>query len=143
MKRTASTSSTPIRITRTPRASWRISRAQGSAAIARGSRSTRLPDGTGYIVVHRPVGRRQRAHIYPREGAPGNPHDHAREIAVVRGGADATDGMEISSARLGPGLPHGVMVAMNSASRNFLVFRWQDVAAAMEPPLRMTGRNLP
>ena len=75
-------------------------------------------------------------HIYPREGTPGNPHDHSREVAVVRGGADATDGLEISSAALGPTLPYGVMVAMNSRPMNFLVFRWEDIAAAVKPPLR-------
>jgi hypothetical protein len=35
------------------------------------------------------------------------------------------------------------MAAMNSASKNFLVFRWQDVAAAIDPPLRSSGQNLP
>ena len=50
---------------------------------------------------------------------------------------------EISSAPLGPGLPHGVMVAMNSEPRNFLVFRWQDVAAAVKPPLRLSANRRP
>jgi hypothetical protein len=31
------------------------------------------------------------------------------------------------------------MIAMNSGPRNFLVFRWQDVASAVEPALRMPG----
>jgi 3-phytase len=98
-----------------------------------------LADGKGYIVCTDQLDDDSEYHIYPREGAPGNPHDHSREIAVVRGGADATDGLEISSAPLGPGLSHGIMVAMNSEARNFLVFRWQDVASAIEPPLRMNG----
>jgi 3-phytase len=101
----------------------------------------RFPDGTGYIVVTDQLDDDSEYHVYPREGGPGNPHDHSREMAVVRGGADATDGLEISSSSLGPGLPSGIMVAMNSEPRNFLVFRWQDVAAALEPPLRM--RNQP
>ena len=102
-----------------------------------------LPDGTGYIVCTDQLDGDSEYHIYPREGAAGNPHDHSREIAVVRGGADATDGLEISSAGLGPGLPHGVMIAMNSEARNFLVFRWQDVAPEIAPPLRMTGEARP
>ena len=57
-----------------------------------------LPDGTGYIICTDQLDDDSEYHIYPREGAPGNPHDHSREIAVVRGGADATDGLEISSA---------------------------------------------
>jgi 3-phytase len=96
-----------------------------------------LPDGTGYIVATDQLDEDSEYHLYPREGAPGSPHDHSREIAVLRGGADATDGIEISSRALGPGLPNGVFVAMNSGPRNFLVFRWQDVAAAVKPALRV------
>ena len=98
-----------------------------------------FPDGTGYIVGTDQLDDDSEYHLFPREGAPGNPHDHSREIAVLRGGADATDGIEISSHPLGPGLPGGIMVAMNSESRNFLVFRWQDVAGAVKPALRIAG----
>lgn len=98
-----------------------------------------LPDGTGYIVCTDQLDRDSEYHVYPREGAAGDPHNHSREIAVLRGGADATDGLEISSTPLGPGLPHGIMIAMNSTPRNFLIYRWQDVAAAVRPSLRMNG----
>ena len=98
-----------------------------------------LPDGTGYIVCTDQLDDDSEYHIYPREGSPGNPHDHSRETAVLRGGADSTDGIEISSSALGLGLPNGVMIAMNSAPRNFLVFRWQDVARVVEPNLRLNG----
>jgi hypothetical protein len=30
------------------------------------------------------------------------------------------------------------MVVMNSTPQNFLVFRWQDVATAVEPALRVS-----
>ena len=102
-----------------------------------------LPDGTGYIVGTDQLEGDSEYHLYPREGAAGNPHDHSREIAVFRGGADATDGIEVTSAALGPGLPHGMLIAMNSTSRNFLIFRWQDVASQVKPPLRMSGRTEP
>ena len=102
-----------------------------------------LPDGTGYIVATDQIDEDSEYHLYPREGASGNPHDHSREIAVLRGGADATDGLEISSRALGPGLPNGVLIAMNSGPRNFLVFRWQDVAAAVNPPLRLSASRRP
>jgi len=95
-----------------------------------------LSDGTGYIVGTDQLDEDSEYHLYPREGTAGNPHDHSREIAVLRGGADATDGIEISSSALGPGLPNGVLVVMNSGPRNFLVFRWQDVVAAVKPALR-------
>ena len=76
-------------------------------------------------------------HFYKREGEPGRPHDHTSEITVLAGEADATDGIEISSRPLGPGLPQGVMVAMNSSAQNFLVFRWQDIATAAKPNLKL------
>jgi 3-phytase len=96
-----------------------------------------LPDGTGYIVCTDQLDEDSEYHVYPREGTAQNPHDHSREIALMRGGADATDGLDISARPLGSGLPHGAMIAMNSTARNFLVFRWQDVAAAVEPNLRL------
>ena len=89
-----------------------------------------LAGGTGYIVATDQIDEDSEYHVYPREGTTQNPHDHSREIAVFRGGADATDGIEISARPLGAGLSNGAMIAMNSTARNFLVFRWQDVAAA-------------
>ena len=89
------------------------------------------PGGGGYIVCTDQLDQDSEYHLYPRQGTPQNAHDHSREIAVVRGGADATDGLEISARALGPDLPQGVMIAMNSTPRNFLVFRWPDVALAM------------
>jgi len=100
-----------------------------------------LPDGTGYIVCTDQLEGNSEYHVYRREGEPGKPHDHSREIVVVRGGADATDGLDISSRSLGPTLPHGVMIAMNSKPRNFLVFPWESVARAIQPPLRVNGSN--
>jgi 3-phytase len=97
-----------------------------------------LSGGTGYIVGTDQIDEDSEYHLYPREGTPENPHDHSREIAVLRGGADATDGIDISARALGPGLPHGLMVAMNSAARNFLIFRWQDLATAVTPNLRLS-----
>jgi 3-phytase len=87
--------------------------------------------GAGYIVCTDQLEQDSEYHVYAREGTAANPHDHSREIAVVRGGADATDGLEISARALGPGLPSGAMIAMNSGPKNFLVFRWQDVAAVL------------
>jgi 3-phytase len=98
-----------------------------------------LDDGSGYIVVTDQLDGNSEYHLYAREGEPGRPHDHAREIAVLAGEADATDGLEISSRPLGPALPHGVMVAMNSTPQNFLVFRWQDIATAVKPNLKLNG----
>jgi 3-phytase len=94
------------------------------------------PGGPGYIVCTDQLDKDSEYRLFPRDGAPDNPHDHSREVAVVRGGADATDGLEISARALGPGLPEGVMIAMNSAPRSFLVYRWQDVTAAIRSATR-------
>ena len=96
--------------------------------------------GAGYIVCTDQLDKDSEFHVYPREGMAGNPHDHSREVAVLRGGVDATDGVEISARALGSGLPHGALVAMNSAARNFLVFPWHELATVVKPGLRLSSR---
>jgi 3-phytase len=93
-------------------------------------------DGSGYIVCTDQLDGNSRYHIYRREGAPGRPHDHSELLKIVRGGADSTDGIEVSSAALGPHFPAGMMIAMNSGPRNFLIFRWDDVANTGSPKLK-------
>jgi 3-phytase len=89
------------------------------------------PDGTGYILCTDQTAGDSRYLIFRREGAPGNPHDHGELVQVIRGGADSTDGIEVSSASLGPRFPEGLLVAMNSKDRNFLVYSWRDIAASL------------
>lgn len=79
------------------------------------------PDGTGYIVCTDQLDGASRYHIYRREGAP-------ELVAIIRGGADSTDGIEVVSAPLGPRFPKGLLVAMNSGPRNFLVYGWEEIA---------------
>jgi len=80
------------------------------------------PDGTGYIVCTDPLESNSEYRVFRREGTPGNPHDHSEVLAVLRGGADSTDGIEAVSASLGARFPHGILVTMNSTGRNFLFF---------------------
>jgi 3-phytase len=87
-------------------------------------------DGTGYIVCADQIDGSSEYHLFPREGKPGRPHDHSETIKVVAGGADSTDGLEATSVALGPKFPHGILVAMNSGQRNFLIFDWGDIARA-------------
>jgi 3-phytase len=87
-------------------------------------------DGTGYIICTDQIDGNSEHHVYRREGEPGQPHDHSNLLKVVRGGADGTDGIEITSRPLGPKWAAGLMVAMNSSGRNFLLYRWEDVASA-------------
>lgn len=89
-----------------------------------------LPRGRGYIVCTDQLPGNAKYHVYRREGAPGRPHDHSELVKVFYGGADETDGIEITSAPLGPAFPHGLMVAMNSGPKNFLIYRWEDIANA-------------
>ena len=98
-----------------------------------------LPDGTGYIVSVDQLPGESVFHVYKREGEPGNPHDHSKELEVFRGGADGTDGLDVTSSSLGPDFPGGLMVAMSSGARNFLLFRWADIAAAGPTALKTTA----
>jgi 3-phytase len=71
-------------------------------------------------------------HVFRRQGEPGRPHDHNRLLKTLRGGADSTDGIEITSQALGPAFPAGLMIAMNSRGRNFLFYRWDAVLRELE-----------
>jgi 3-phytase len=94
-----------------------------------------LKNGTGYIVCTDQVPGNSEYHVFSREGTRGNSHEH-REIKIFRGGADETDGIEIVSAPLGNLFPHGLMIAMNSTPKNFLVYKWKDIAEAGTPKLQ-------
>jgi 3-phytase len=85
-------------------------------------------DGTGYIICTDQVEKNSSYLFFRREGAPGNPHDHQEVVKMVRGGADSTDGLDATSAGLGERFPNGLVVAMNSGGRNFLIYRWEDFA---------------
>ena len=89
------------------------------------------PNGKGYIVSVDQLAVDSIFHVYLRDGEPGRPHDHTRLVASFQGGADETDGLDVASVALGPDFPDGMMVAMNSASRNFLMYRWRDIAAVI------------
>ena len=98
-----------------------------------------LADGTGYIVSVDQLPRESIFHVYKREGEAGRPHDHQTTVRTFHVGADSTDGLDVTSASLGPEFPGGLLVAMNSRSRNFLLVRWADIAKARMPALRTEG----
>lgn len=85
-------------------------------------------DGTGYIICTDQKPRNSAYRIYRREGTRADPNDHSETIKVVYGGADSTDGIEATSTALGANFPAGVLVAMNSRPRNFLIFDWDNLA---------------
>lgn len=87
-------------------------------------------NGKGFIVCTDQIAGSSEYHVYRREGEPG------RLVGIVRGGADSTDGLEISSWPLGARFPDGLMVAMNAGGKNFLLYRWNDVLKAVQPGRR-------
>ncbi len=80
------------------------------------------PNRTGYLVCTDQLEGNSEYRVYRREGKPGSPHDHSEVITVIRGGADSTDGIEVTAAALGTRFPQGLLVAMNSGGRNFLLY---------------------
>ena len=93
-------------------------------------------DGTGYIICTDQKARNSTYRIYRREGTRTNPNDHSESVKVVRGGADSTDGIEATSTALGTKFPVGILVAMNSRPKHFLVFNWDNVAESGRVQLR-------
>jgi 3-phytase len=84
----------------------------------------------GYLISTDQSEEGSRYWVYRREGANGNPHDHSEVLAIIDGGAKITDGIEVTSASLGPRFPKGMLAAMNSSSGitgNFLFFQWLGV----------------
>lgn len=80
------------------------------------------PDGSGFIVSTDQLPGNSEYHVFDRQS--GN-----RERFVFRGGADTTDGIEITSAPLGPKFPAGLFIAMNSAPKNFLIYDARTLSA--------------
>lgn len=87
-------------------------------------------DGSGYLILTDQIPGNSDYHVFTRQGPPDAPHRHD-PVGVFRGGADSTDGIEVTSRALGPAFPRGLFVAMNSGPKNFLVYRWTDVAAVL------------
>src|SRR5262249_19480892 len=98
-----------------------------------------VSNGAGYIVSVDQRPGQSIFHVYKREGEPGRPHDHSAVLLSFEGGADSTDGLDVTSAPLGPQFPDGLLIAMNSARKNFLVFRWHNIAEAAHPGLARAG----
>ncbi|MEX2303874.1 MAG: phytase [Bryobacterales bacterium] len=89
------------------------------------------PGGSGYILCTDQIPGNSAYHLFRREGSAGDPHDHSERVATIRGGADATDGIEATSTAMGEGFPAGLLVVMNSAGRNFLVYNWRDLVVSL------------
>lgn len=82
-------------------------------------------NGGGYLVSSDQLPGATRIMIYSRNGSPRGPHDQPL-LAAIPTGADATDGLDVTSASL-PGFPAGLLAMMNSTPKNFLLYQWGAV----------------
>lgn len=101
-----------------------------------------LGGGRGYLVVSS-QGNDTYA-VYRREGK----HEYLGSFAVVADaakgidGISETDGLDVSSANLGPGLEHGAMVAQDGRNvlpvenQNYKIVPWAAIAAALKLEVR-------
>ena len=101
-----------------------------------------LGGGRGYLVVSS-QGNDTYA-VYRREGA----QEYLGSFAVASNGArgidgiSETDGLDVSSANLGPGLEHGAMVAQDGRNvlpvenQNYKIVPWSAIAEALDLELR-------
>ncbi|WP_158636516.1 phytase [Luteimonas marina] len=101
-----------------------------------------LGDGRGYIVVSS-QGNDTYA-VYRREGDQAYLGSFAVAADPARGidGISETDGLDVSSANLGPGLEHGAMVAQDGRNvlpvqnQNYKIVPWQAIAEALGLEMR-------
>jgi hypothetical protein len=103
--------------------------ATASKDSAKGLASSPVTTARGVIVVSDQIEGAGELRMYPREGRPGNPHEHDPAITVMNTPADETDGVEVVPSGLSGDFARGLLVMMNSGSLNFQLYRWQDVAS--------------
>ncbi|WP_026956929.1 phytase [Algoriphagus vanfongensis] len=80
-------------------------------------------DATGYILVSDQEV--NYFHVFPREGAEGNPHEH-QLISKLPLSTISSDGSEVTNKALGPDFPKGLFVAM-SDDKTFQIYNWEDL----------------
>jgi 3-phytase len=81
--------------------------------------------GDGYLLSVDQVSGSSPLFLYPRRPAAGQSQDQILKTLVT--GADGTDGLDATSANLGPRFPRGAVVIMNSRGRNLLIYDWRDI----------------
>ena len=89
-----------------------------------------LPHGEGYVLSTDQIKGDSVFTIYDRKAVTTISSKPVDALATFRGGADDTDGLEVTSRSLGSRFPCGVVVAMNSTGRNFFIYDWRDIAKA-------------
>ena len=84
----------------------------------------KLDEATGYIIVSDQEV--NQFHVFPREGAPTNPHQHDL-ITIIKTSTVSSDGSEVTSLPLNSTFTKGLFVAM-SDDKTFQIYRWEDFA---------------
>lgn len=82
--------------------------------------------GTGYLLLSSQGDNTVK--VYPREGAPGNPHQHNLITTIVTNGAEACDGLDVTNRPTTANFPHGFLISHNSPGINFRLYAWEDIA---------------
>lgn len=80
--------------------------------------------GKGYLLSTDQIEGGSITKVYRREGA-------NELVAEFAGGADDTDGIDVTSAPLGDRFPYGIWVAMNSGPKNFLIYSGDAIRSAL------------
>jgi len=100
------------------------------------------PDGTGFLIVSSQGS--SDFVVYRREGE----NAYVGRFRIADGnGIDAvggTDGIEATSAALGPAFPHGLFIAQDdsngSRNQNFKLVPWESIARSFEPALPIEAK---
>jgi 3-phytase len=80
--------------------------------------------GTGFLFSTDQIEGGSITKVYRREGK-------NELVAELAGGADDTDGIDITSTPLGSAFPYGLWVAMNSGPKTFLVYDGREIRRAL------------
>ena len=85
-------------------------------------------DGTGYLLLSNQGETDNNVKVYPREGAPGNPHQHNLVTTIVTNGSASTDGLDVTNRPTSGDFGHGFLITHNSPGTNFRLYAWEDIA---------------
>ena len=83
------------------------------------------PGGKGYVLCTDQIAGDSIYHLYDRVSL--------KPMGTFRGQVDETDGLDATSAGLGPKFPEGIVVAMNSKGRNFAIWDWRRIGKVIGP----------
>lgn len=95
----------------------------------------KVNDGTGYILVSDQ--QRNAFQIFPREGAPNDPHKHEL-IKIVYTSTMESDGSEVTNLALNDRFSNGMFVAM-SEGKTFHYYGWEQFADCKKLKIAVNG----